>query len=69
MLVLVGGEVTGAVVVGVLVRVVVGAGATGTVVVALLGADAVVDGVVVTVVDEVEVDVEPPPPLLNSTIP
>jgi UDP-N-acetylmuramoylalanine-D-glutamate ligase len=62
MLVLVGGVV---VAVGALVRVVVGAGATGAVVVALLGED----GVAVTVVDDVEADVEPPPPLLNSTIP
>jgi hypothetical protein len=72
MLVLVGGVVAGAVVVGAVVSVVVGAGATGSVVVALLGEDVVVGAVVVVVtagvVDDVAGDVEPPP-FVSSTIP
>jgi hypothetical protein len=73
MLVLVGGVVTGAVVVGAVLSVVVGAGATGSVVVALLGDGVVVDGTVVVVVtagvvDDVAGDVEPPP-FVSSTIP
>ena len=64
MLVLVGGVVAGAVVVG--------AGPTGSVVVALLGEGVVVGGVVVVVtagvVDDVAGDVEPPP-FVSSRIP
>jgi hypothetical protein len=67
MLVLVGGVLVGADVVGGVLRVVVGAGATGSVVVALLGDGAVVV-TAVGVVDDVEGDVEPPP-LVSSTIP
>ena len=65
MLVLVGGVVAGAVVVGGEVRVVVGAGATGASVVVGAGVVAVVV-TLVDVVGEVEVGVEPPRPWVRS---
>lgn len=75
MVVLVGAAVVGVLLVGAVPTLVVGAGATGSVLVVLLGGMDEGDGAVLVVVAvagvvvDVELGVEPPSALVNSTIP